>query len=152
MEVRLDERGVVSAGVVQRPMEGDDRSRHAVLMTRDVKRMKRMGRLTVWVLSIASALGACSNSESASCRYTSAVGTAICAEYDGPDARAAAASLCSSYGGAYSESGICDRAGTVGGCVIADGPAMLTAWFFAPSTAEGVEANCTSNGGTFLTP
>ncbi len=47
--------------------------------------------------------------------------------------------------------GPCDRSGTTGGCVVAQGAEMITTWYFDASTST-VQQLCGSIGGTFVAP
>lgn len=60
--------------------------------------------------------------------------------------------LNSAKGGGVFASTQCPSAGSVGGCQTNTGAGLQTNWFYAPRTTADVQAECTRDKTTFVTP
>lgn len=65
---------------------------------------------------------------------------------------AVCATLNSAKGGRMFATGACPSAGSVGGCQTNTGAGLQTNWFYAPRTVADVQAECTRDKTTYVTP
>ena len=65
---------------------------------------------------------------------------------------AVCATLNSAKGGGMFATGACPSAGSVGGCQTNTGAGLQTNWFYAPRTVADVQAECTRDKTTYVTP
>jgi hypothetical protein len=97
------------------------------------------------ILGLVAGLAGCNSS----CDFRDS-GEARCQERSGLQGNPLFGTTCSTVGGVQASGGCPDTELIVGGCEVGGGGGDVIDWYYEPMTVEEVQAECDSNGETFV--